>query len=378
MENITDILLQVSHIHPGRTLDFDYIYDGLQKEEENGYVTSNSHPRYPLKIYKYTSSASGEKRWNIFTLISRGIVLDVQNKKVIATPFPKFFNLGEMPVPKTCMTFMATEKIDGSLGIAFSYFGEWIITTAGTFDSPQGIWATTYLNRIDHNLDVDYTYLFEIIYSGNKIVVKYDHEGLYLLSAYKPNGQEVKMYEIAKIVQENKYCFLLPKIFYFDRVTDAVKNAKGLPVNEEGYVIRYSNGVRIKIKGEQYVRMHNLISRITPLGIWKMIYTGTDMGEVRKEIPEEIKDEFDNINEILVSNYNHMLMELENLFQETVNLSNKELAFYMRDNKLHPVNKLLFHYRKIGHDLPLYGTKVDKEILKMIKPINNYLEGFCN
>ncbi len=109
-----------------------------------------------------------------------------------------------------------------------------------------------------------------------------------------------------------------------------------------------------------------------------MIYNGTNMGEVRKEIPEEIKDEFDSINEILVSNYNHMLMELENIFQATVDLSNKELAFYMRDNKLHPVSKLLFHYRKISHDSPLYNTKVDKEILKIIKPKNNYLEGLHN
>ena len=376
MENITNLLTQVSYVHPGRSLDFNYIYDGLQKEEENGYVSSTSHPKYPLKIYKYTSRASGEKRWNIFTLISRGIVLDVQNKKVVATPFPKFFNWQEMPIPKTCVNFVATQKLDGSLGICFSYLGKWIITTSGTFNSSQGQWATNYLSEINHNLNADYTYLFEIVYSGNKIIVKYDNEGLYLLAAYNPNGQEEKIYEVEKIARENNFFF--PKIYHFDNISDAIKKAKGLPVNEEGYVIRYSNGVRVKIKGDEYVRMHALVSKITPLGIWKMIYNGTNMGEVRKEIPEEIKDEFDSINEILVSNYNHMLMELENIFQATVDLSNKELAFYMRDNKLHPVSKLLFHYRKISHDSPLYNTKVDKEILKIIKPKNNYLEGLHN
>ena len=40
----------------------------------------------------YSSSCVYDGQWNDATLIARGLVLDVENQTVVATPFPKFFN----------------------------------------------------------------------------------------------------------------------------------------------------------------------------------------------------------------------------------------------------------------------------------------------
>ena len=110
-------------------------------------------------------------------------------KKVIATPFPKFFNYGEVEIWDSEQhdgDILALEKLDGSLGIVYHHSGEWHCATRGAFDSEQAMWAKTWLNNnIDTNaLEKDHTYLFEIIYPENRIVVSYDYEGMVLLSAY--------------------------------------------------------------------------------------------------------------------------------------------------------------------------------------------------
>jgi RNA ligase len=55
--------------------------------------------------------------------------------------------------------------MDGSLGIAFYYKGDWIVATRGSFVSEQATKATKMLKKypIEH-LDKNNTYLFEIIY----------------------------------------------------------------------------------------------------------------------------------------------------------------------------------------------------------------------
>jgi RNA ligase len=55
-----------------------------------------------------------DKAWNQFTLMARGLILCPSEKRVVATPIPKFFNYGEvLDVPE--LPFNATVKMDGSL-----------------------------------------------------------------------------------------------------------------------------------------------------------------------------------------------------------------------------------------------------------------------
>lgn len=140
--------------------------DRLETYVEKGYIRKTKHPKHNLYIYNYTQSAQFEKKWNKYTKMARGLVLD-GNGNIIARPFGKFFNLGELgrsAIPNK-RNFEVFEKYDGSLGICFNYQGEWIMATRGSFVSEQSIEGRKILEDYDfEKLDSSKTYLFEIIY----------------------------------------------------------------------------------------------------------------------------------------------------------------------------------------------------------------------
>jgi RNA ligase len=73
----------------------------------------------------------------------------------------------------------------------------------------------------------------------------------------------------------------------YDSVSQLLLEAKDLPADEEGFVVRFDDGGRLKIKGAEYRRIHALISRITPLAMWEIMQAGDDLAKVRRDIPEE-------------------------------------------------------------------------------------------
>jgi RNA ligase len=132
---------------------------------EKGLVIKQDHPTLPLSIYNYSRTCQYDKLWDEVTLDCRGLVLDSEGN-VVAKPFPKFFNMEELSdseIPNE--SFEVYEKMDGSLGIAFYYKGDWIVATRGSFVSEQAVKGTEMLKKypIEH-LDKNNTYLFEIIY----------------------------------------------------------------------------------------------------------------------------------------------------------------------------------------------------------------------
>lgn len=116
MKTLEEILLKNSIEHPARTMGFSDLTKGLFAEVEKDNVDVNYHPDFPhLAIFKYSRGCQIERNWNIFTIMARGLILDLENKVVVATSFIKFFNYGELVNVKDFISldFVATEKIDG-------------------------------------------------------------------------------------------------------------------------------------------------------------------------------------------------------------------------------------------------------------------------
>ena len=167
---------------------FDQIVNGLNSAIENGCIYKKE--KNDLTLYNYTVKCTQDRHWNDFTLSARGLVLCLDQKKIVALPFPKFFNYGETgyDIPKE--NYFSTDKLDGSLGIIYCWNNKWNVCTRGSFDSPQAQWAERWFtehffmknfNTITNNL----TILAEIIYPENKIVVNYGNtEELFFLSSY--------------------------------------------------------------------------------------------------------------------------------------------------------------------------------------------------
>ena len=80
-------------------------------------------------------------------MLARGVILDPEAKRVVASPFPKFFNVGEKADSIPNLPFETFEKLDGSLIILFYHKGEWrtssLVQPTGENDNGQGFdWST--------------------------------------------------------------------------------------------------------------------------------------------------------------------------------------------------------------------------------------------
>jgi RNA ligase len=117
--------------HPARKMSFDHLWDGLQKAKAERLVIENIG--YDgLRLYCYSNSCVYDDGWNDITLLARGLILDPESKRIVATPFPKFFNVGESKTTIPDLPFETLEKIDGSLIILFWHNDKWRCATKGS------------------------------------------------------------------------------------------------------------------------------------------------------------------------------------------------------------------------------------------------------
>ena len=247
------------------------------------------HPTLPLTIWNYSEKVQYDNLWDEITMQARGLVTD-EKGNIVARPFKKFFNDSEKkhtPTPD----FDVYEKMDGSLGILFHYEGEWVLATRGSFTSNQSVKGFEMLQKYEYQkLHKDYTYLFEIIYDDNRIVVKYDYEDLILLGMIDTKtGYEVDLYGEGndvrlKIIITNLGFKVVRK---YDGINDYSILKGMIKDDEEGFVVRFSNGDRMKIKGEEYMKLHKLITSVSTTAIWEMLSEGRDVLELLKEVPDE-------------------------------------------------------------------------------------------
>jgi tRNA splicing ligase len=261
----------------------------LQQALTDGYVKVQKHPQHDLFIYNYTPKAQYEKYWNEITLACRGLILD-DDYNIIARPFVKFFNWGEIPDQELPATpFEVYEKMDGSLGILYWINKEPFIATRGSFTSTQAVVATQMLQQqyaaAIPQLDKTKTYLFEIIYPENRIVVNYGVEKrLYLLAVIDTQtGAEPE--------PPSAYAHLgFPVVKAYDGVQD-FNELKGLEeANKEGFVIRFQTGLRLKVKFEEYLRIHRIVTQVSNVIIWEYLKDNKSMEPLLDKVPDEFYD----------------------------------------------------------------------------------------
>ncbi|GHB08039.1 T4 RnlA family RNA ligase [Streptomyces termitum] len=250
---------------------------------EAGHVTRTSHPELPLSIYTYTRVCQYEGVWNRVTTRCRGLVADDRSGRIVALPLPKFFNVSEhearLPHAPALPDepFEVYEKVDGSLGLVFHYEGRWRVASKGSFTSTQATWAQRRLDAADTaRLVPGVTYLMEIVYPENRIVVHYgDRRDLVLLAAFGPDGAELGLGEAAAAwegvgsvvtVHPPMPLEALVKLTETNTLPDG---SAATGTDAEGFVLRFASGVRAKAKLAEYVRLHKILTGITARDIWR-------------------------------------------------------------------------------------------------------------
>jgi RNA ligase len=55
----------------------------------------------------------------------------------------------------------------------------------------------------------------------------------------------------------------------------------------EGYVIRFRSGMRVKIKGAEYVRLHRILTGVSARTIWECLSKGDSLDKMLDRVPDE-------------------------------------------------------------------------------------------
>lgn len=319
----------------------------LEQYEKDGLLRSQIHPTYPLRIYNYTETVQFEKKWDYITSACRGLVVEIPTGKIIARPFPKFFNIEEKQHIESDK-FELYEKVDGSLGILFRYQGEVIMATRGSFTSDQATKGLEILwKKYERYIDELFWYraegaknaktiLFEIVYPENRVVVKYDEEKLIMLGAYD------------KYHLEMDYHTLPPwpdKVEKFDGLDYRTVQSLNTP-NCEGFVVKFENGSRCKIKFEDYVRLHRVMTNFSSKAVFECLKNGKDLNEVLKDTPDEFYANIKEFADDLECKYRIIEYEAESIFEAIGHIANRkkfaeqaltteyaDILFKMKDGK---------------------------------------------
>ena len=255
----------------------------LQQMMDEKLVSVTKHPQHNLFIYNYTAKAQYDKVWNNITLLTRGLILD-EAYQIVARGFKKFFNFDEIDIAAIPqLPFVVQEKLDGSLGILYWVGNTAFIASRGSFDSKQAQHATAILHNkygaVVEKLQKDKTYLFEIIYPANRIVVDYGNEDDLILLAVIDNETGLD--------EELDTSLGFRTVAHFEGLTDFGKIAALNLDNKEGFVIKFQNGFRVKIKFSEYVKLHRIITGVSNIAIWEYMKEAKDIDVLLDKVPDE-------------------------------------------------------------------------------------------
>ncbi len=321
-------------------------FNNYKNEADNGYITIREHPEDSnLVILNYTELTTYERRWNKYTMSSRGLILDLTDVKnngniyILAKPFEKFpnYNSNEIEGYEDDIDFSdiesITEKIDGSLGISYFFDGEIRFATRGSFNSDQAIkatkmWRNKYADKFNWigYINFPYTMLVEIIYPQNRVVVDYKgFEDLVVLGIINLTLMtDEPLFRVRAIA--DSLGMPITKEYKHD-LHKLLEMKKTISANEEGWVIKFGNGKRLKIKGDEYLRVHRAIYGLSDKAKVRA-WAENSIDELIKSIPEEFREEIEELKRNL-----DIQLKITKSILSTIYMHTKEYTNASKENR---------------------------------------------
>lgn len=285
---------------------------------EGGYIRRQIHPKLPLAILNYTEKAQFERVWNDATRKCRGLIYrtdDDGKREIVARPFEKFFNYGETtpPAPSEYTSpVVVTDKLDGSLGILYpDGYGQWCVATRGSFTSDQAIHATGKLQEYiakGWEPHEDFTYLWEIVYPENRIVLDYrDMDDLVFLGVV----------HIEQGWTQGPFTsWPGPRAEVLNAPTlQAAIEMQPRP-NAEGVVVHFCNSDRrLKIKQADYVELHRIVTGLNERVVWAHLSAGRTVAELCEKLPDDFHPWVEATAANLKLQWNALWQQIQRVYQ---------------------------------------------------------------
>ena len=371
--------------------------DKLNKLKEDGWLMSQVHPTLPLTIWNYTNKTQWEGYWTEITLMCRALITD-SDGNIVAYPLKKFFNYGELAAEGAVPTgdYKMYKKMDGSLIQLFNYNGHWVVSSRGSFTSDHAQYAAEILNdkypiydtEFD-GLEEDCNYIFELIHPDTRIVVDYgEKRDLILLAVIDKDGVEKNIKEYANIltlVEEVQFYSVdietgdQPIIYDTKHISDWESVKMLVEDDEEGYVIKFASGERMKIKGDEYCRLHRIVTMTSSYDIWETLRDNKDITELLERAPDEwlawvyktigeIYVEYKKIHQQIEKDWNYGMID-RNLYYIDMDTNRWTINPYFRRGDIAQyINTCQFPALMFNK---LDGLDYDKKVWELCKPAHS-------
>lgn len=309
------------------------------------------HPTLPLVGFKYTRDSV---KTDPIVRECRGLVLEKDTWKLVAKPFNRFFNVGEVAEEYSKFNWSAAqcvEKVDGSLIILYNYDNSWLVNTSGSFglgqvDAYNGSWCDLFWKYASFDrskLFPHVSYIFELCTPYNRVVKEYSEPTVFLLGANNLLGGTPQE------LTEKETCTLAayinaprPNVYDIAGETCVRQIMEQLEEDDEmheGVILRDPN-MRWKWKTESYINAHHLSDNgnvILPKNLTRIVLNNdveevlsrrNDLSTALTQVGLEIAKLEDDLMFILMKN---------------MNLSQKDFALSVRSHKF---SWVLFQLRK--------------------------------
>ena len=364
---------------------------------ETGLVDVSDHDTYPLRMFTYSRECvHGEGKWDGVTTKCRGVIYRTDTEEIVARPFEKFHNLHTESRPETYpeqdMWFFDTEppevweKMDGFLATLYEWEGKQYIASKGSFDSPHAKWATAWLQaRGRFEYPEGYTPVFEGISPNFRIVVDYEKSEELVLLALVKNETGEEAHRLCTVQCADMNGLRAPNIYGFKWQEAAEKSNDETVKNFEGYVLVWrrpgTTPFRLKVKYADYLRLHRMVSTVSPKAIYNCLAGGK-----RDDLVEWTTDSLPGFNRFVTKwvraleyRYNELSLKANGIFhtcQQVMKVLHEEdfplrkewaEMFLREENK--EVSTVLF--------AKLDGKDEKRVIWKMVKPLIKNGHGIC-
>ena len=242
----------------------------------------------------------------------------------------------------------ATVKFDGSLGIAFQWNNEVKVTTRRRMDSEQAIWAKQWIQ--DHcNASVfqtGFTYLFEIVYKVNTVIVEYPFQGLVLLAVTDGNGRELPYDEVMRFGRAAGFFMVTPRItgsyseitWYCGGIPPSRESTQQprsslssgklptCPRQQEGWVVKFKDGRRQKIIHQWWKDVSKVTHLVHPQIVWLLV-RHNQIENVFRNVPNRFRREIQRMMKAIARLFYQSLelMRQSTSSSHTITIESKEL-----------------------------------------------------
>lgn len=265
----------------------------LEQHVDEKWIRKQICPYAPLFIYTYSTTTELNNHWDHYTRMSRGLVINDKDNRIVIPCIPKFFNAGTKFAENILLNdpnTIITEKNDGYL-IQVKKDKEFglIITSKGSFTSPMVEKAKTLIR--EDQLEEGILYVCELCcnFPGDEaiIVTRWNNEPKLVCFAKRDEeGNELSLDQLPECLERVQQMDYPTALEYLKR-------------NDVEGVVAYNNDKRVKIKTARFLQLHRLISDIRKIRVWELLSAGEDIDQL--PIPDEFMETLKEWREEMLS-----------------------------------------------------------------------------